>query len=94
MKCNLQYFLLRSPQCYFFAQQASTVFTLSMRYPILILIILAYQLKIYTSYSMVLRIICADIFASCGVLFRALKGRGKIRAMSKMSARITCKTIE
>ena len=30
-------------------------------------------------------------FASCGVFFRDPKGRGKIRAMSKMSARIICK---
>ena len=29
-------------------------------------------------------------FASCVVFFRAPKGRGKIRAMSKMSARIIC----
>ena len=33
-------------------------------------------------------------FASCVVFFRAPKGRGKIRAMSKMSASIICKTIE
>ena len=33
-------------------------------------------------------------FASCVVFFRAPKGRGKIRAMSKMSTRIICKTIE
>ena len=29
-------------------------------------------------------------FASCVVFFRAPQGRGKIRAMSKMSARIIC----
>ena len=29
-------------------------------------------------------------FASCVVFFRAPQGRGKIRAMSKMSSRITC----
>ena len=33
-------------------------------------------------------------FASCVVFFRAPKGRGKIQAMSKMSASIICKTIE
>ena len=31
-----------------------------------------------------------EYFASCVVFFRAPKGRGKIRAMSKMSARIIC----
>ena len=29
-------------------------------------------------------------FASCVVFFRAPQGRGKIQAMSKMSARIIC----
>ena len=29
-------------------------------------------------------------FASCVVIFRAPQGRGKIRTMSKMSARIIC----
>ena len=33
-------------------------------------------------------------FASCVVFFRAPEGRGKIRAMSKMSASIICETIE
>ena len=33
-------------------------------------------------------------FASYVVFFRAPKGRGKIRAMSKMSGSIICKTIE
>ena len=32
-------------------------------------------------------------FSSCGVFLRGPKGRGKIQAMSKMSARIICKTI-
>ena len=31
-----------------------------------------------------------EYFASCAVFFRAPQGRGKIRAMSKMSARIIC----
>ena len=35
-----------------------------------------------------------EYFASCVVFFRAPKGRGKMRAMSKMSARIICKTID
>ena len=33
-------------------------------------------------------------FASCVVVLRAPKGRGKIQAMSEMSASIICKTIE
>ena len=33
-------------------------------------------------------------FTSCVVFFRARQGRGKMRAMSKMSASIICKTIE
>lgn len=41
--------------------------------------------KIYTSYSMVLDVIRADILPVV---------RGKLRAISKMSAGIICKTIE
>ena len=33
-------------------------------------------------------------FTSCVVFFRAPQGRGKMRATSKMSASIICKTIE
>ena len=33
-------------------------------------------------------------FTSCEIFFRAPQGRGKMRATSKMSARIICKTIE
>ena len=33
-------------------------------------------------------------FTSCVVFFRAPRGRGKMRATSKMSASIICKTIE
>ena len=33
-------------------------------------------------------------FASCAEFFQDLNGRGKILAMSKMSAGIICKTIE
>ena len=44
------------------------------------------EVVVHTSYSMVLQIIRADILR--------VAGRGKMRAMSKMSASIICNTIE
>ena len=50
----------------------------------------SYHNNIYTLFDGFIAYSTCRYFASCVVFFRALQGRGKIRAMSKMSARIIC----
>ena len=52
-------------------------------------IVLRLLLHIYTLFDGLAYNTCG-YFATCVVFFRAPRGGGKIRAMSKMSARIIC----